>query len=143
MIMKDFPIENAFPSGEKMWPSTTKDQEAMYNAYRWTKIIQLYLNRHVLLKDELAYQGFDILLALDAAHFMGQKLSITDLCEMLKGPRKAFMNAIQNLEKMNFIKRSMDAHDQVERIDLTLKGLKVMQIGYRKLFSTLDLSANA
>ncbi len=53
------------------------------------------------------------------------------------------MNAIQNLEKMNFIKRNMDAHDQIEKIDLTRKGLKVMQIGYRKLFSTLDLSVNA
>ena len=37
----------------------------------------------------------------------------------------------------------VDAHDQIEKIDLTRKGLKVMQIGYRKLFSTLDLSANA
>lgn len=140
--MNDLPVDNALPSSEKMRSSYTLEEEATYeatyNAYRWTKMIQLYLHRHVILKDELAYQGFDILLALDAAHFMGQKLSIIDLCGMLKGPRKPFIEAIQKLEKMKFIKRNMDDH---EKIDLTRKGLKVMQIGYRKLFNALDLPA--
>jgi predicted transcriptional regulator len=140
--MNDLPVDNALPSSEKMRSSHTLEEEATYeatyNAYRWTKMIQLYLHRHVILKDELAYQGFDILLALDAAHFMGQKLSIIGLCGMLKGPRKTFIEAIQKLEKMKFIKRNMDDH---EKIDLTRKGLKVMQIGYRKLFNTLDLPA--
>jgi DNA-binding MarR family transcriptional regulator len=142
MVMKDLPIENALPSSEKICPSKTRDEEATYNAYRWIKMIQLYLHRHMLLKDDLAYQGFDILLALDAAHFRGQKLSITDLSEMLKGSRKAFMEAIQKLEKGKFIIRNMDAYERIEKIDLTRKGLKVMQIGYRKLFRALDLPAN-
>jgi DNA-binding MarR family transcriptional regulator len=140
--MKNLPIKNTLRIEEKIHPSTSRDEEATYNAYRWTKMILLYLDRHMLLKDDLAYQGFDILLALDASHFMGQKLSITDLCEMIKGPRKAVMDAIQKLEKMKFIKRNMDAHEQTEKIDLTRKGLKVMQIGYRKLFGAMNFSAN-
>jgi hypothetical protein len=52
------------------------------------------------------------------------------------------MEAIQKLEKGKFIIRNMDAYERIEKIDLTRKGLKVMQIGYRKLFRALDLPAN-
>ncbi len=50
------------------------------------------------------------------------------------------MDAVLNLEKMEFIKRSTDTQSQKEIINLTQKGLKIMQCGYRKIFRILDLS---
>lgn len=124
--------------------STAVVEADVYNAYRWTKLVQLYLNRHKLLREDIAYRGFDILLALDAAHFMGRQLSTVDLCKTMNGPAETVHDAVQKLERSGLIKRtaSTDAA-ALETLHLTPKGLRIMQWGYRRLFRIVELPTDA
>lgn len=120
--------------------STTLVEADVYNAYRWTKLVQLYLNRHKLLREDIAYRGFDILLALDAAHFMGRQLSTSDLCAAMNGPTEEVLDAVLKLERSGLIKRtgSTDPANR-ETLQLTPKGLRIMQWGYRRLFRIVEV----
>lgn len=124
--------------------STAVIEADVYNAYRWTKLVQLYLNRHKLLREDIAYRGFDILLALDAAHFMGRQLSTSDVCKTINGPEESVLDALKKLEKNGLIKRtaSPDAA-ALETLQLTPKGLRIMQWGYRRLFRIVELPTEA
>ncbi len=123
--------------------STAVVEADVYNAYRWTKLVQLYLNRHKLLREDIAYRGFDILLALDAAHFMGRQLSTLDLCKTMNGPAETVHDAVQKLETSGLIKRTAAADARLETIRLTPKGLRIMQWGYRRLFRIVQLPSDA
>ena len=122
--------------------STAMVEADVYNAYRWIKLVQLYLNRHKLLRGDIAYRGFDIMLALDAARFIGRQLSTSDLCATMSGPAESVQDAVLKLETTGFIKRAKSADAAQETIQLTQKGLRIMQWGYRRLFRIVELPSD-
>ncbi len=139
--MKNDTIQKTCPSDGRMSFSAPTNEDHLYNAYRWTKLIHLYFDRRTITNEDIEYQDFDILLALDAAHFMGKNISSDNLCETIKCDREHCIDKILRLEKMGFIKRSIEPEEKIEIINLTKKGLKIMQLAYNKLFSILELPA--
>lgn len=105
----------------------------------WVELLRIYMRRRTHLPSGVDADAFDLLLALDVAHFEGRTVAATELGLSAGLTRSTGLRKVQALAGLKLIECDADAQDARRiRVRLSPLGRRLVRAQFYKIFRLLE-----